>query len=309
MNLPRRPRRATPLVSPLNWLPGATTPHPLARQAWPQRLFLRDFGGARQRQRRAWREAASASAPFSARANRGLAFPQPYGPWGFIGTALAAQYGFEAPVSDPAVSGGPPAAGTTGMPAAAQAAAGKCFNIVQAFNDGQFATSLAGIETLNNIISTDVITDPDLTKAASAWSACMARNGYAAETLGTIWRQQLTVLGPGGPAQGPPASPSAAQNQAQIAAAVTDAGCTLSSDLAGIYFAVQASYEQQLVTANQQALGAAVRDFKAACAKELSELPALLRTASATPNLPGPPGKPGEPGQPTKPGRPSPTRS
>ena len=30
-------------------------------------------------------------------------------------------------------------------------------------------------------------------------------------------------------------------------------------DLAGIYFAVQASYEQQLVNANQQALGAAVQ--------------------------------------------------
>ena len=41
---------------------------------------------------------------------------------------------------------------------------------------------------------------------------------------------------------------SAAANQAQIAAAVTDANCTQSTDLAGIYFAVQASYEQQLVT-------------------------------------------------------------
>ena len=43
---------------------------------------------------------------------------------------------------------------------------------------------------------------------------------------------------------------SAAANQAQIAAAVTDADCTDSTDLAGIYFAVQASYEQQIVNAN-----------------------------------------------------------
>ena len=42
------------------------------------------------------------------------------------------------------------------------------------------------------------------------------------------------------------------------------------------------------VTANQQALNAAVREFKANYAKELSRLPALLRTASATPNLPVP---------------------
>jgi hypothetical protein len=43
---------------------------------------------------------------------------------------------------------------------------------------------------------------------------------------------------------------------------VTDADCTLTSDLGGIYFAVQASYEQQFVSANQQALNVAVRDYK-----------------------------------------------
>ena len=76
---------------------------------------------------------------------------------------------------------------------------------------------------------------------------------------------------------------SASANQAQIATAVTDADCTQSSDLAGIYFAVQASYEQQLVNANQQALTAAVKQYRAAYAKELAKLPALLRTAKAQP--------------------------
>jgi hypothetical protein len=57
------------------------------------------------------------------------------------------------------------------------------------------------------------------------------------------------------------------------------------SDLAGIYFAVQASYEQQVLDANQQALNAAVREYKANYARELSKLPALLRTTSATPAL------------------------
>lgn len=46
------------------------------------------------------------------------------------------------------------------------------------------------------------------------------------------------------------------------------------------------------VTANQQALNAAVREFKANYAREIRKLPALLRTTSATPNLPGP--KPGK---------------
>jgi hypothetical protein len=73
---------------------------------------------------------------------------------------------------------------------------------------------------------------------------------------------------------------------------VADANCTLSSDLAGIYFAVQANYEQQFVSANKQALDAGVREYKAAFAKALKALPALLQTTSATPNLivPGRPG-------------------
>ena len=243
----------------------------------------------------------AASAFFFARANRGLAFPQPYGPWGYIGTVLAAQSGFEAPVSDPAVSDGPPGPAAS-MPAGAQAAAGKCANIISEFNDAQFATSLAGIETMNNDISNDVVQDPDLVKAQRAWSACMARNGYAAAEPDTLWQQQLDAIGPQGlPGLAPETSPTAAQNQAQIAAAVTDAGCTGSTDLAGIYFAIQTSYEQQFVTANQQALNVAVRQFKAAYAKELSRLPALLQTASATPNLHG---KRGGRGRPGKPGRP-----
>jgi hypothetical protein len=62
----------------------------------------------------------------------------------------------------------------------------------------------------------------------------------------------------------------------------------------------QANYEQQLVNVNQQALNVEVRQFKAAFARELSKLPALLRTASATLNLPGPAGHRGRPGKPGK---------
>ena len=76
-------------------------------------------------------------------------------------------------------------------------------------------------------------------------------------------------------------SPSA--QRAQLAAAVTDSGCAQSTDLAGIYFAVQASYEQQLVNANQQALTTAVRQYRAAYQRELAKLSALLRTTKAVP--------------------------
>jgi hypothetical protein len=227
------------------------------------------------------------STPFAVRANRGLGFPQPYGPWGYIGPSLAEQYGFNLPDTDGPAEYVPPGSGT-GMPAAAQDAAGKCFNIVEAFNSAQFATSTAGIETMNDDISNDVVNDPDLIKAQQAWTACMARNGYDGTTPDTIWAQYRTTIPGPGPTPGSSPSPTAAQNEAQIATAVTDAGCTLSTDLGGIYFAIQTSYEKQFVTANQQALDAAVREFKANYAKELSKLPALLGATSATPSLPGP---------------------
>jgi hypothetical protein len=223
----------------------------------------------------------AASAPYFARAPRGLAFGGPYGPWGYIGTALAAQDGFLAPLPDPQQGGPPP--GAPSLPAGAQAAAGKCFNIIYDFSNAQWATSLAVIGTLNDDIGNDVATDPDLTKAQQAWSACMARNGYDTQP-DTIWNQYANSAHPGILPPGSGSGSSAAQNKAQIAAAVTDADCTLSTDLGGIYFAIQASYEHQLVTANQQALNAAVRQFKADYAKELSKLPALLRTAS--PDIP-----------------------
>jgi hypothetical protein len=183
------------------------------------------------------------------------------------------------------------------------------------FNDAQFATSMAGIETMNDVISTDVIQDPDFKKATKAWSACMARNGYTSSDADTLAQQQLTAIGlraaPGsGPGTTVPGSgPTAAQNKAQIATAVTDADCTQAADLAGIYFAVQASFEQQVVDANQQALGAAVREYKANYARELSKLPALLRTTSATPELPQGPVRPGGPSRASRPSGPSPARS
>ena len=223
----------------------------------------------------------AASAPFTVRANRGIGFPQPYGPWGYIGLPLAEQYGFNTPdTSGPDQSSGP-ASSLTSLPAGAQAAAGRCLNIVDNFNNAQFATSTAGIEAMNDDISDDVINDPDLANAQRAWSACMARNGYDTAQPDTIWQQYRP-----GPGQAPESAP--APDKAQISTAVTDADCTLSTDLGGIYFAIQASYEKQFVTANQQALNAAVREFKASYAKELRKLPALLRTTSATPKLLGP---------------------
>jgi hypothetical protein len=87
----------------------------------------------------------AASTAFGVRANRGLGFPQPYGPWGYVGVSLADQYGFNVPETDgpDQPAGPPPSPGS--LPAGAQAAAGQCLNIVMDSNNAQFATSTAGI--------------------------------------------------------------------------------------------------------------------------------------------------------------------
>ena len=240
----------------------------------------------------------AAEAPYAIRTNRGLGFAQAAGPWGYIGTALAAQQGFLAGSEGP--GGGGPGGGGPGkpgdpfgnLPTGAQRAAGKCFNILENFNNAQFVHSMAIIETLNNYISTDVIQDGEFKAAMRRWSACMATKGFSSSDADTFSQQAEIMLGqrpaPGQNTIGPPGPPTAAQNSTQIAMAVADANCTLSSDLAGIYFAVQADYEQQFVSANRQALDAGVREYKAAFAKAIKTMPELLQATSATPNLLGP---------------------
>jgi hypothetical protein len=218
-------------------------------------------------------------------ADGGLAFTQPWGGWGYLGAADAQQYGFRVPpgsaLSTLGLGGGLPA-NPPSVPAAEQAAGDKCGTIMQDFSNATQDGALAGIATLSNDIDNDVAHDPAVKAASRAWSACMAKNGYTFDQPQAVWGQELRAMYGSGPISlGTTVSASA--QQAQLAAAVTDADCTQSSDLAGIYFAVQASYEQQLVNANQQALNTAVKQYRAAYAKELSKLPALLRATKAQP--------------------------
>jgi hypothetical protein len=223
----------------------------------------------------------------------GLAFTQPWGGWGYLDTADAQQYGFRFPPGAALTTlglGGAFPANPPSVSAAEQAAAGKCGAIMQAFANATQNGALAGIITLGNDIGSDVAHDPAVKNATRAWSACMAKNGYTADQPQDIANQEWQVMYGGQHSISPTTTVSTSANQAQLAAAVTDAGCSQSSDLAGIYFAVQASYERQLVTANQQALNAAVSQYRAAYAKELGKLPALLRTTRAQP-FPPPPRK------------------
>jgi hypothetical protein len=225
----------------------------------------------------------------------GLAITLPWGGWGYLGTADAEQYGFQVspglafgaldigtlPAGSPSGSQGQRVLTHPNVPAAEQTAASKCGTIIGHFANSTQDSALAGIIALANVISTDVGQDPAVKAASRAWSACMAKNGYSAEQPQAIFSQEIQAMYGNSPNDG--GQVSAGASQAQIAAAVTDADCTQSTDLAGIYFGVQASYEQQLVNVNQQALTAAVSEYRAAYDKELTEFPALLRTAKAQP--------------------------
>ncbi len=223
--------------------------------------------------------------PTSISIGGGLAFTQPWGGFGYLGAADAQQYGFRVPpgAALTALGLGGGLANPPSVPAAEQAAAGKCGTIIQDFANATQDGALAGIITLGNDIGSDVAHDAAVKNATRAWSACMAKNGYSAGQPQNLFNQEWQVMYGGEHAITPATTVSASANQAQLAAAVTDADCTQSSDLAGIYFAVQASYEQQLVTANQQALGAAVSAYRAAYQNELTKLAALLRTSKVQP--------------------------
>jgi hypothetical protein len=224
----------------------------------------------------------------------GLADALPWGRWGYLGAAEAEQNGFI--IRD--FVGNRVLPNASGPPSKAeQNAMNKCFTITGKFNQSQLNGTLAGITTLVNDVQTDVQHDPSVQAATKAWSACMAQNGYNLTDPQTAFGQALRVNGNGAAviavgggtvgaggivaAIGAGGTQTKAQKEAEIALAVSDADCTASTDLAGIYFAVQASYEQQLVNANQQALNAAVQEFRVGYQKELSQLRELLSTTKA----------------------------
>jgi hypothetical protein len=223
--------------------------------------------------------------PFGISIGGSLAFTQPWGGWGYLGTAEAQQYGFRVPPGTAltTLGLGGSFANPPSVPAVEQAAASKCATIIQAFASATQSGPLAGIITLGNDIQNDMQDNPSVTAATSIWSACMARNGYSFSQAQNVFMKEIQAMMGNARFISPSTKVSAAANQAQIAVAVTDADCTQSSDLAGIYFAVQADYEQQLVTANQQALDTAVSQYRAAYATELNKLPALLGTTKAEP--------------------------
>jgi hypothetical protein len=209
-----------------------------------------------------------------------------FGAFGYVGPTKAAQDGF--------MLGGPGLAGSSDLSDAATAALNKCGTIVGNFTGDQRNSALAGVQALGQTIRSEDFKDPSIGQATKAWAACMAADGYHFGTpnellnsvMNVIRGASVTTQTAAGTITGP--SLTAAQKAAQIAQAEADAACTQSTDLAGIYFAVQASYEQQVVDASQPQLTKAVQQYRAAYRKELAKLPTLLTTTPTTPPGNGP---------------------
>jgi hypothetical protein len=200
-----------------------------------------------------------------------------FGAFGYVGATEAAQYGF--------MPGGPggPGTGSSDLSAAAQAASNKCFTIWRNFLGNQLNSALAAVQTLGQTIRSEDFKDPSIAQATKAWSVCMAADGYDYGTPNELVNSVMNVLRTA-------STLTAAQKAAQIAEAEADAACTQSTDLAGIYFAVQAGYEQQIVDANQPQLSKAVQQYRAADQKELGKLHTLLTTTPTTAPDHGPKG-------------------
>jgi hypothetical protein len=220
-----------------------------------------------------------------------LAFAFDWGSWGYLGMADAQQYGFAEPIGSALAQlglsngdGSSQPQNPSTLPAAEQDALGKCAVIEQDFSDQMASGPLAGIASMGNDIATDVAADPAVVSATKAWKACMAKNGYTVSDPETTGQNEMRTALEAAPGKEVAAQqPSSAVNTAQIAEAVTDTDCTTSSDLAGIYLAVQASYEQQIVDANTPALATAVQQFRTDYQREVNKLPQLLKTTKALP--------------------------
>ncbi len=127
-----------------------------------------------------------------------LSFAQPWGAWGYLGTAAAQQYGFRAPVgsalSTLGIDANPAAADPADLPQAEQAAIGKCSTISQEFTDAIGQGPLAGILTLSNDIASDVRKDAAVKTATQQWAACMARNGYSYQQPQNVFFDQIKKM-------------------------------------------------------------------------------------------------------------------
>ncbi|MEU6232589.1 hypothetical protein [Kitasatospora sp. NPDC047058] len=172
----------------------------------------------------------------------------PAGAWGYLGTAVAGVQGFHPPKRNaPRPTG--PAAGS-----------GEAYDNTRVDCDRQAAERIgtppgAGTDLVGRLFDESIgaaSRDARVTAATGAWSACMTAAGFRADDPAALPERFRTT---------PEITPT------ELATARADADCTGSSNLAGIWFAVLAGYQQQQIERNAQALAARQEAVRAQDAK------------------------------------------
>jgi len=156
----------------------------------------------------------------------------PVGAWGYIGRATAQRRGFHTGLELP--TGG---TGVTGQTA-------KDYEVcsIEAKKQLPDLTKTDGWKLTQTLYGQSLqlaFTDRRVTGARKRWSACITAAGHPAQD------PEKLAAGPWNTAK-----PTAQE----IAVATATESCTRSSDLAAVYFAVLAGYQQQLISANAKAL-------------------------------------------------------
>ncbi|MFD0279737.1 hypothetical protein ACFVHB_38400 [Kitasatospora sp. NPDC127111] len=172
----------------------------------------------------------------------------PAGAWGYLGTAVAAAQGFHPPRGNPPRPTGP-AAGS-----------GEAYDNARVDCDRQAAERIGtppgpGTDLVGRLFDESIGAanrDARVTAATREWSACMAAAGFRADDPAALPERFRAA---------PEVTPT------ELATARADADCTGTSNLAGIWFAVLAGYQQQQIDRNAQALTAQQEAVRAQDAK------------------------------------------
>ncbi|MFI9322866.1 hypothetical protein ACIGXI_24245 [Kitasatospora aureofaciens] len=176
----------------------------------------------------------------------------PAGAWGYLGAEAAATLGFHPPKRTPP------------RPNPAPAGSGEAYDGARVDCDRQAAERIgsppaAGSRLVGRLFDESAkatAKDARVVAATRQWSACMTTAGFGATTPEELPQRYQTA---------PEVTP------AELAAARADADCTAGTELAGLWFAVLAGYQRQLIDRNAEALTAQKEAVRAQDAK-LTEL-------------------------------------
>ncbi|MEV6210522.1 hypothetical protein [Kitasatospora sp. NPDC051914] len=176
----------------------------------------------------------------------------PAGAFGYLRAEIAAVQGFHGPVpTAPPKAPKPPASEAEG--AATQECVKKALAAVQ-------PSDTSGSELVKGLFGQSLEAtgrDGRVVGATRAWTDCMKAAGFPDVTPeGLVTRYH----GPGRP------------TPEELAAATADERCTADSNLAGIWFAVAAGYQHQLIAANQEKLTA----YRKSVAEQTAKLTRLV---------------------------------